>query len=748
MSRRSPADARSVVAARVATAATLLALLASGCASDAQRRAALLDPVLESSPPRAALPDDGERAVGRLIALTFADREDEAAEMFLTLEAHESAREGAPTGLIDNSEALLQSAEGPLQFEDWARRELDDGVRDPALLLQLERYLDSRPLAVAHARIRQDRTLKLGNWANRLIAPLARFAQGAGNPIGAVRAALSSLLSIHSTPAATTQERQALRAYRDFVERYPDAPGAGEAVERIHHYDAKLRLQLHGDALEISQAALENGRPDIALLMVERAERVLPGDPDAAEVRDTAREQLAERDAYLRTSLTASPDAADESAELLAPLLADPVADLEVEATPSPRDDDEIAFVEALPALERGDEDGFFEAMGEVAAGDPAESEMARHAAVIVIDPDQNPYAHYESARAQERERIGRWLFLGKFADGPVDRDLPDPIEWVIDAVPMVYAIATTPFRAFGYSDAQNQFGGPVLHAGNLYLSHFPEGEHAEEVRADLEDRYSDIGQWTRAMSLHEASEQPDPEKIADYRERIAERSLEYAEAQPRVRTRVEIFRAIAGEYPETEAGKRATRLLGEEMKKATPQEIRISREFLEENPACWAPGALSLRPELMDGNRRNGELGEDGVILLGRTVVRLELDDDEPVSVEIPPRQFARFVAALEEASNRQVATDERDRASHDPQRDVFFERAKLGLLDEADLRPTATSHAVFLGSSEKHGSVRRRESILPVDVVLQGGLEDFGFAAVPQIRLPRESPDAFLYR
>jgi hypothetical protein len=183
-------------------------------------------------------------------------------------------------------------------------------------------------------------------------------------------------------------------------------------------------------------------------------------------------------------------------------------------------------------------------------------------------------------------------------------------------------------------------------------------------------------------------------------------------------------------------------------MRKVTPQDIRVSREFLEENPAVWGPGALSLRPELMDGSRRNGELADSGVTLIGRTVVRLELDDEEPVTVELPPHQFARFVAALEEASNRQLATDERDRAAHDPQRDVFFERAKLGLLDEADLRPTAASHAVFLGSHEKYGLARRRDSLLPVDVVLQGGLEDFGFAAVPQIRIPRESPDAFLYR
>lgn len=724
----------------------LLALaFASGCASDAQRRAARLEPVLESSPARAVLPDPGERIVGRLVGLTFADREDEAAEMFMTLQAHEAAREGAPTGLVDNSEALLYAAEGPLAFEDWARREVAEGVRDPALLLSLERYLESRPLAVAHARIHEDRTLKLGGWLNQLISPLARLAQGAANPLGAARAALSSLMSIQVTPDATTQERQALRAYRDFVERHPDAPGAAQAVERIRHYDAKLRRQLHGQARDTAQAALDGGRPDITLVLVDRADRIVPGDADTAELRETARAQLAEREARVRSSLRASPKAEDPSAELIAPLLLG--SELPERDTPSPRDDDEIAFARALPAREGGQEDRFFDAMGALAGGDPADSEMARHAALVVVDPEQNPYAHYEVAKAQERGRIVRWLLLGKFASGPRERDLPTPVEWLIDLVPMTYSVLMTPLRAMQVPNARVQFGGPVLHAGNRYLAHFPEGEHAAEVREDLEQRYADAGQWTRALALQEARPDPDPEQVSDYRERISERTLEYAEGRPRLRARLEIYRAVASEYPETRAGKRATRLLGEEMQKLTPQEIRVSREFLRENPAAWAPGALSLRPQLMDGNRRNGELAESGVTLLGRTVVRLDLDGDEPVTVEVPPGQFARFVAALEEASNRQLATDEQDHASHDPQRDVFFERARLGLLSQADVRPTASSHAVFLGSDEKDG-VRRRESVLPVDVVLQGGLEDFGFAAVPQIRLPHESPDAFLYR
>jgi hypothetical protein len=47
-----------------------------------------------------------------------------------------------------------------------------------------------------------------------------------------------------------------------------------------------------------------------------------------------------------------------------------------------------------------------------------------------------------------------------------------------------------------------------------------------------------------------------------------------------------------------------------------------------------------------------------------------------------------------------------------------------------------------------EMYGIVRARESILPVELVLQSGLQDFGFGAFPRIRMPKDTPDQILYR
>jgi hypothetical protein len=124
---------------------------------------------------------------------------------------------------------------------------------------------------------------------------------------------------------------------------------------------------------------------------------------------------------------------------------------------------------------------------------------------------------------------------------------------------------------------------------------------------------------------------------------------------------------------------------------------------------------------------------------------VRVPFVAGEPIVEQIPRQRFARFVSLLELESYDRLRADARESPSIDPQRDAFFDSARLGVREEP--RPTAQSEAVYLSSREKFGLVKRRESVLPVELVLQGGLEDLGLSAFPRILAPPEAPDAFLY-
>ena len=187
----------------------------------------------------------------------------------------------------------------------------------------------------------------------------------------------------------------------------------------------------------------------------------------------------------------------------------------------------------------------------------------------------------------------------------------------------------------------------------------------------------------------------------------------------------------------------------------ATPHYIQISRGFLLENPEVAGPYGLGLAPGLLDDNAANGELHPDGVALLGAREIEVNLlapsGDDEapplPVHTTVSEEHLARIVAQLEETSFRNSLLDSDDPVQFDPQRDVYFERARLGLADDIDRRSYAEAGYVYRGMRERYGMVRARESILPFDVVIQGSLTDMSIGAFPRIRMPKKTPDAILY-
>ena len=123
------------------------------------------------------------------------------------------------------------------------------------------------------------------------------------------------------------------------------------------------------------------------------------------------------------------------------------------------------------------------------------------------------------------------------------------------------------------------------------------------------------------------------------------------------------------------------------------------------------------------------------------------EHDEPRRTIAVLSPERFARLVSLLEETSFENSLLDSDDVLIPDAQRDVFFERARIGLADETDRRSDAESTFAYRGLRERYGIVRSRRSILPFDLVLRGSLEDFSLGAFPRLRPPRLTPDAFLY-
>jgi len=742
-----------------------VALVLASCAGPRELSPAERKPMAHATPPRQPLPDAVERTAGRMAALVLADRPDSAAELLTLIEEHDAeleARGEPPSGLMDNGIDLLNTLDGSRSYLQHAHEMLERDDVDPRLRRRLERYLDSQPLRLAERRLREDRVIKFGSVINRITAPVSQFLFGGQVPtVETGRAAIASLLLMHSFPEATIQERQALRAYQEFVERYPDAPEREEVTQKIARYERELRHQLYVEALEAAERAEKARVPEAVLMHLDRADRLIPDEPEAQKLRARAETARTQRDQHILESLGArslvgirlDPETKAELEQLAVVVLQAPFDEIARHA--AAWEDrhaagpllDEMRFLKAYWYLAQDQEDEFVRALTEIAKLDLRQSNMARHARRFLTDPEQNPYAFYRAAQRSDRRDRVRWIMLGPRARGRIRRDLPRPIEWILSIPSFAVSLATSPIRLLQYRGARPQFGGAVLDTGNRYLAHFPGGQHADEVNRVLEKLSAIRGRWSQALEHLQARADPDPEKTADYREKIAKRTLAAARMQRRLDVRAAIYRSILTKYEDTPQAEQAATELQELIRNASPQNIRLSKEFLKQYPQLWAPGALGLHPELLDGDKHNGEIAEEGITLLGRTVVEVSLVDTESVVQNVPRENFIRFIAALEEVSYQRLVIDERERPEPDPQRDLFFERARLGLLEDADRRPAARSNAVFMSTFEKYG-VRRPGNILPLELVLQGGLEDFGLAAFPRIRVPGQTPDAFLYR
>src|SRR5262249_29143558 len=72
----------------------------------------------------------------------------------------------------------------------------------------------------------------------------------------------------------------------------------------------------------------------------------------------------------------------------------------------------------------------------------------------------------------------------------------------------------------------------------------------------------------------------------------------------------------IIDDYPESPAAAEATKKLAELVKNDN-QGLRMSKQFLVENPELYGPNGLGLKSSLFDGKSTNMELAERGVNLL-----------------------------------------------------------------------------------------------------------------------------------
>ena len=625
---------------------------------------------------------------------------------------------------------------------------------DPMLRSRLEDHVEEHPLRVAERSLADDRLFKIGSITNRIVAPLAALAEGGVlDPISTIRSAIDSLLAIGELPEATPRERRALHEWEKFVARYPDAPQSAALMQKVERYREKRREGEHDEALASAQRSFRAGSPDAALLHLDRADLLDPGDEQARALRRRAREWRDRRDAALREMMASEPGRPDETGgveNLARALLLEPMDALGARASRLVEDAeahvaDEIWFVASFDESAGHDEEAFLAALRE--AGEQIhDGNLGRHARALHASPSRNPYKYYHDAVWDDRrDRVGWVLFAGQGFDRRYE-NLPHWLDALFSLPSRFSALFTAPSRVMSYPLQRERFGNRVMQSGERYLERYPRGVHANEVHEELESLYAARGDLPQALAHHEAQLEPSPRRLERYHEQVATALLAAAEEETRADVKIAMLRTVMTSHADTPQAAGARDALQTYMERLSPQRIRISREFMVEFPELRGASGLGLSESLFDGDDDNGELADEGVTLLGRSYIELALVDRSPLVLEIRPARLARFVAGVEDASYRRVVGGEREQPKADPQRDLYFERVRLGLVDKADFRPSARSDATYLGTNELQR--RPRLPVLPVELVLRGSIESLSLSAFPRIRLPADEPDAFLYQ
>jgi len=775
---------RRPVASRLALALQLVALLVGLLATLGQtacslRRAVVVEELLEplgTAPTRVPSPADLAAARLARAALVSSGESPAVAAAFSELEQSQKSHDEERLYLLATD--LRNSAlDDPIAYRDASRKLRKSHGIDPRLATRLDEAIAEDPLKLAHRRLRDDWHRLFARTFNSVAQPLGQSVITGFflAPFTVANSLVHYFAEFSNTEPLSRTGRQALVLRQEFLAAHPDSPVAPQLIPKVERDVSRLARTLALRRLRAAEQGLDGEQPGLALHQSRAAKNLLAPHPDeharlrrrAERFEARAVEELAGRDALFARSLdalpTSEPTLESERAlatRLLATRVAPGILDPELERYADAAGRDGNGRIEILRALAQH-EDGHEEPArrtlarfaGAARRGDP----MTRHARQLLEDEWQNPYDAFRRLRSHGRREALAFRLAGEWVNRPRYPNIPTPLAYLIDTPTIAITIVMAPIRALispftGFPDFQRA----TALAGYRYLLRYPEGAHQREIVDWLYDYERGEDRYGRALRLADLTPDfPEQERL-ELVEKSASEQVEHLDRLDRRDQRASVLRGVATEFPDSEGGRDAGRKAREELENASPQHIRITRGFLLENPSVAGDKGLGLNPKLLNGDPRDGELHEDGVVLRGQRVLEILLraeGRDEHAKAEsrmqrISKQRLIRLTAALDEAVLRNSLVDAGARFAPDANREAYLEQARLGLTEEADLRPAAESTFVYESLRERYGAVRGRDSLLPFDLVFRGSLGDFSLGAFPRWRPPQETPDAFLYR
>ncbi len=747
-----------------------LAAFAGGCANRSTHTTSA-SPLLPLELERAFVPSAGDHAAAGLARAALGDHRASMDRRLAALEReHVIAGRESKLGPLgrDLVNATLDDDDA---YRQASRALLKNDLRDPILEARLDQAVADDPLRLARRR-RRDSWEKL--WArtfNAVSQPLGQSLMSGfiTSPYVLAQSGAHYLASFSNDEPLGLTDRQALSLRKQYLAENPDSEDAPRLARQISKAHAKLVKTHQGRRIRDARLARRAGDHLMAFVQAERA-LILGPNAKASQIRDQSRAALEEERAWKQRALHSpgppprdsdSAFARDLATELLLtsstadPLHRDTLVELSRRTTMLR--DGEAEYVLAMAADEAGHEETARARLRRLAARDPDDSHMVRHARTLLDDPWQHPYQAFLEHRQRGRMKKLRWRLTGDAEGRTAYPNLPRSVRFVLEGPGLAQSILTSPLRLiFGQGQRKPDFQRNASLLAYRYLAKSPDGAHAADLLEWLYAYEKKRGNSIGALRIADFLPDYDDEERSELAEKAASQAVQGANRTARVDRRNQLLREVVRTWPDTPSGELAGHQARIEAENHTAQKIRVSRSFLEENPRVAGEEGLGINPLYLNGDADDGELHPLGVTFRGGLQLELHMlgesgdDDDPPTSVvrTVSQQRIARAAAMLDQTARNNQLIDADETLAHDADRDQFLERARLGLVDRPDRRPTAQSSYVYRSMRERYGLVRGRESILPFDLVLRGSFTALSLGAYPRWRKPKETPDAFLYR
>ena len=640
------------------------------------------DPFEKPPAPPQFFPDEVDKRARELLIDSLTNRKEAIQEHVKFLQTEDrrlQKQQGSSTGLAEHAQDLLNGTIDERELYLAAQRQALKNTSSPERKKYLQAIIDEDDLTRADQLSRQSSVNELGGVFNRLLSSVDLVGVASGNYIGAAaETAIGQAYSLLNSEMSV-EERRALARHMDHLKRYPNDPRNSKIVKEIEALAKKKTAALIRKQLDHSKQAAQKGDIDKALFYAEVAS-YLDGRSKIAQVElqklSKSYLQQMERQNHglsAQAEKAASAEQQDDVEELLQALslrnqqqIADQAANLEKKYAGKPlaesaRDAQSVALEmqgrheEAKKIIER-------------LASSAKTPAVQKRAAALLQSPEYNLLATLHEARSERRADSMKYVLLGEdllkknliYAAGAVAAAGPAGAVTLGAANAMM--LGNNLINVLSNNPVSAQ---AVIDAGVAYVRNHPDSGSATEVYKTLADTYEEKGMIDRAISYHELAGTP-KEKLSSLKQKAATALLNAATKSKGRGTQEYYLTTLLDQYPESQAAAEATKKLAE-MAKTDNHGLRMSKQFLKENPELFGPTGLGLKASLFDGNPQNMELADRGVNVTGDNellVYYQTLSGVRSQRYPLPRQTSERFFVALRQKNHAVALADAGQRA------------------------------------------------------------------------------------